>query len=213
MNLKIIHDLLNEKGYAMILDGNCLKEDTGPWNDYRKLRLNNGKWELINVKWERANGEEEILSTFENEKTACKFWYLRKIRSYYIRKYPLSFKYENKEFDYDQRDHFTLEILKEMLHRVGIPEQYYSLDGKLKEHSVVLERINEKKSKMLHIGRNLQKVSETLVLDNWEIYDEIFTDAYMIYLLDQECDELIKKGVIEERFTDEDYRFFLSPDF
>src|SRR5690625_4725850 len=213
MNLNLIYGLLTEKNISFTLKENILKENTGPWNDYKKLQLNNGNWELIHVKWERANGDEELIKSFKDESIACKLFYLYRLSYYFTFQYVLPFYKENKDINFYGGELFTLENLKEGLHRAGIPKQYYSLDGKLKEHSVVLERINEKKSKMLHIGRNLQKVSETLVIYNWEIYDEIFTDAYMIYLLDQECDELIKKGVIEERFTDEDYRFFLSPDF
>src|SRR5690625_4781689 len=156
MNLQLIYELLIEKNIPMKLENTILKEDTGPWNDYRKLQFTDDKWELIFVKWERANGEETPLKTFPDEKMACKYFYLCKLGNYYALQRAIEFKLKNKDLNFYEKDLFNLGNLKEALYRAGIPDQYYSLDGKLKKHSVFLERVNEKESRFKFIGSNLQ---------------------------------------------------------
>lgn len=104
-----------------------------------------------------------------------------------------------------------MQNLKEALLRLGIPDDYYSLDGQLKEHSIVLEKVNEHESKVKFIGNHCKLISESLNLENWKANVAMYHRVYYLFLLDQECQRLIEKKIINERFTDEDYYMFLYP--
>lgn len=212
MNIRIVHQLFEEKGINMIVTDTLLDEHLAPHESYYKLQFEEGKWKFIYVQWERKNGEEKVLKEFDDEKVASRFFYLHRLRSYYLLQYIFPFKQDENNEDINVSDpKFNFSNLKEALRRLKIPEEYYSLNGELKEHSMVLEKVNEEECKVKFIGESYKVISETMTLENWEAYDEVYKGAYYIYLLDQECQDLIDRKIIDRRFSDEEYRSLFTP--
>ncbi|MEI3604980.1 hypothetical protein SPD48_04690 [Pseudogracilibacillus sp. SE30717A] len=210
MNIKLIHELLTDKNIKMIATNTSIEEDPGEWDNHYKLQLQNGKWEFIFVRWEKSDGEEKVLKFFDDEETASKFFYLHRLNSYYLWQYIFPFE-ENNEDIHIGTPKFNFINLKRALKRLGIPEKYYSIHGELKEHSLLLEKTNEHESKVKFIGDNYKVISESSILENWLAYVAMYQQAYLVFLLDQECQKLIKDKVIDQRFNDEEYSIFLSP--
>lgn len=106
---------------------------------------------------------------------------------------------------------FSLEVLKEALQRLGVSSEYYSLDGKMKNHSFFLDRINGKQSKVKFVNDEGNLMGETMKLENWRAYSNLYRRTYSLYLLDQYCQKLIDNNEIDQPFTDVDYKMFLFP--
>lgn len=210
MNIRLIHKLLLNKNIKTIASDTSIEEDQGPWENHYKLRLKEEKWEFVFVEWEKSDGREKVLKVFDDEQTASKFFYLYQLHYYYLDHYLLPFAQKNKDINVRTRQ-FNFDNLQESLYRLGIPSEYYNLDGNLKEHCIVLDKVNDRESKVKIIGDNYEVISESLILENWEAYDEIYRVSYYIYLLDQECKRLIDEKVIDKRFTNEEYSMFLFP--
>ncbi|MEI3614499.1 hypothetical protein [Pseudogracilibacillus sp. SO30301A] len=210
MNITLIHRLLTGKNIKIIATDTSLQEDLGPWENHYKLRFKDGKWEFVFVQWEKSDGREKVLKYFDNEETASKFFYLYQLKKHYFYQYIRPFTQRNEDINVGTRQ-FNFENLKEALERLDIPGDYYSLHGELKKHSIVLEKINERESKVKIIWDNNEVIRETLILENWEAYDEFYKMTYYIHLLSHECQRLIEEKIIHKRFTNEEYSIFLSP--
>src|SRR5690625_6056297 len=63
---------------------------------------------------------------------------------------------------------FKLENLKETFKRLKMDKSYYSFNGKVKEHSMFLETINNEESKVYFLGKEGEIVSTSLVLERSE---------------------------------------------
>src|SRR5690625_61770 len=105
---------------------------------------------------------------------------------------------------------FKLENLKETFKRLKMDKSYYSFNGKVKEHSMFLETINNEESKVYFLGKEGEIVSTSLVLENWEAYSYMYKSVYPLYLFDQHYADLIKNKEIGHIFTDEDYKTILT---
>src|SRR5690625_214779 len=212
MNIKQVARLLNDIGVETVATNTSLRPEIDYGVNYYMLKLNDetGKWEFIYVPHERRNfGGEEIEKSFNDEAGACKYYYLIKLRSYFFYKYIRPFRSENKDINIG-RPGSELKDLKEILRRLNIKTSYYSLNGKIREHSMFLETINNEESKVYFMGRGGKEVDATLVLDNWEAYSEMYRTVYYLYLLDQYYADLIKNKEIGDIFTDEDYKVILD---
>jgi len=212
MNIKQVARLLNDIGVETVATNTSLRPEIDYGVNYYMLKLNDetGKWEFIYVPHERRNfGGEEIEKSFNDEAGACKYYYLIKLRSYFFYKYIRPFRSENKDINIG-RPGSELKDLKEILRRLNIKTSYYSLNGKIREHSMFLETINNEESKVYFMGRGGKEVDATLVLDNWEAYSEMYRTVYFLYLLDQHYADLVKNKEIGHIFTDEDYKTVLT---
>lgn len=210
MDIRLIHDLLLKKNIRTIVSDTSIEEDQGPWENYYKLRLKEDKWEFVFVEWEKSDGREKVLKIFDDEQTASKFFYLYQLHYYYLDNYLLPFAQKNKDINVRTRQ-FNFKNLQEALHRLGIPSEYYSLDGKLKEHCIVLDKVNDQEGKVKFIGKNNKIISESLVLENWLAHLAVYQRVYSLFLLDQEWQRLLDEKVIAHGLTDEEYYMFLSP--
>ena len=210
MNIRLIHKLLLNKNIKTIASDTSIEEDQGPWENHYKLRLKEEKWEFVFVEWEKSDGREKVLKVFDDEQTASKFFYLYQLHYYYLDHYLLPFAQKNKDINVRTRQ-FNFDNLQEALYRLGIPSEYYSLDGNLKEHCIVLDKVNNRESKVKFIGKNYKMISESLFLENWLAHLAVYQRAYSLFLLDQEWQRLIDEKVITHRFSDEEYYIFLSP--
>src|SRR5690625_517353 len=134
---------------------------------------------------------------------------LIQLESYFFYKYIQPFELKNKDINFGMPDS-TLKELKEAFRRLNVDPSYYSLDGKVKEHSMFLETINNEESKVYFIGENGEIVNTSLVLENWEAYDHMYQSVYYLYLLDQDYANLLKNKEIAHKFTDEDYQTVMT---
>src|SRR5690625_4925798 len=105
---------------------------------------------------------------------------------------------------------YTLKDLKEDYRRLNMDPSYYSLDGKVKEHSMLFEKVNEEESKLYFIGQNKKLVNASLAQENWLIYSAMYQRVYYLYLLDQHYAELLRNKEIGHIFTDEDYKTVMT---
>src|SRR5690625_2178690 len=212
MNIKQVARLLNDIGVETVATDTSLRPEIDYGVNYYMLKLNNetGKWEFIYVPHERRSfGGEEIEKSFNDEAGASKYYYLRQLSSYYYFKYIQPFELKNKDVNFGMPDS-TLKELKEAFRRLNVDPSYYSLDGKVKEHSMFLETINNEESKVYFIGENGEIVNTSLVLENWEAYDHMYQTVYYLYLLDQHYANLLKNKEIAHKFTDEDYQTVMT---
>src|SRR5699024_11274469 len=128
-----------------------------------KLNDETGKWEFIYVPHERRSfGGEEIEKSFNDEVGASNYYYLRQLSSYYYFKYIQPFELKNKDINFGMPDS-TLKELKEAFTRLNINTSYYSFNGKVKEHSMLLERVNKEESKVYFMGQNGKEILATMV--------------------------------------------------
>src|SRR5690625_2111672 len=208
MNIKQVARLLNDIGVKTLATDDFLKPDVDYGVNYYKLILNqdNNKWEFLYVQHERRSfGGEEIRKTFDDEASASKYYYLTELLSYFRKYYVYPFQLGNKEINIG-KSNFTLKNLKEAFRRLNINSKYYSFDGKVKEHSMFLDRVNNEESKVYFMGGNGKEVLATLVLENWQAYSNMYRSVYYLYLLDQHYADLLKNKEIGHIFTDEDYK-------
>src|SRR5699024_12554806 len=101
------------------------------------------------------------------------------LSSFFFRNYIRPFKRDNKDIFKGIRN-FTLNKLKEAFRRLDIPSEYYSLDGTIKNHSLVLQKTNEEEGKGLFINNNGTTLRESMVLKNWEVYNNMYESGYKI---------------------------------
>lgn len=212
MNIKKIARLLNGIGKPMIATNTSLKPDVDYGINYYKLRLNkdNNKWELLYCPHERrSSGGEEVEKSFNDEASASKYYYLFQINSHFYEKYIRRFNHNNKNLNIGSPN-FRFEDLKEAFRRLNIEKKYYSFNGKVKERSIFLEKVNNEKSKVYFIGLDGKEVIVTLPLEHWEAYFAMYRLVYYLYLFDQHYADLIKSKEIGHIFTDEDYKTVLT---
>src|SRR5690625_1809263 len=212
MNIKEVARLLNDIDRPMIITQTTLEPDVDYGVNYYMLKLNNetGKWEFFFMQRERQNsGGENLIKSFGDKAEAIKYYYLFQLHSYFFNNYVHPFQFNNRDINMG-RPSFNLENLKEAFKRLDMDPSYYSLDGKVKEHSMLLEKINKEENKVYFMGRGGKEVDATLVLDNWEAYSEMYRTVYYLYLLDQYYADLIKNKEIGDIFTDEDYKVILD---
>src|SRR5690625_4637169 len=208
MNKKQVSRLLNDIGEETVATDTSLRPEIDYGVNYYKLNLNNSnnKWEFLYVPHERRSfGGEEIRKTFDDEASASKYYYLHELSTHYLFEYIQPFQLKNKDINIG-RPSFKLENLKETFKRLKMDKSYYSFNGKVKEHSMFLETINNEESKVYFMGRGGKEVDTTLVLENWEAYSEMYRTVYYLYLLDQHYADLLKNKEIGHIFTDEDYK-------
>ena len=208
MNIKQVWRLLNEIGRKTIYVENSLEEFHGQSENYYKLEKSNDKWFYLFVKIERnSDGIREEEKIFDNEEEASKFYYLVQLSTYYYKNHINEFEIKNEDIHVGDLG-FTKSNLKKALNRLDIEKRYYSLENIEKKHSICLERITSDTRKVKTIGNDKKVVFETIELKNWDAYTTVYQYVYGLYLLDQHCEELIKKGEIEEPFSDEEYAIF-----
>src|SRR5690625_4404234 len=160
MNIKQVARLLNDIGQPMIVTDTYLEPDVDYGENYYKLRLNSkvNKWEFLFMERERqSSGGENLEKSFDDEASASKYYYLHELSTYYLFNYIQPFKLNNKDINFSSRS-FNLENLKEAFKRLDMDASYYSLDGTVKEHSMLLERVNKKESRVYFIGRNGKEI-------------------------------------------------------
>src|SRR5690625_259393 len=211
MNIKQVARLLNDIGVETVATDTSLRPEIDNGVNYYMLKLNNetGKWEFIYVPHERrSSGGEEIEKSFEDEAGASKYYYLHELSTYFLFKYIHPFKLKNKDINMGEFN-FKLENLEEAFRRLNINRDYYSFDGKVKEHSMVLEKTNNEESKVYFIGKGGKEILATLVLKNWEAYSEMYTSVYYLYLFDQHYEDLLEKEEVGHIFTAEDYKILI----
>lgn len=210
MNIKQVAKLLNENNIPVKLTETTLEEERGLSENYYALKHTNGTWEFLFVKCERHNpGVEEIVKEFDNEADASKYFYLFELNQYFWNNYVYIFELENEDLNIDE-PYFTLENLIRALSRLNIDSNYYSLTGEIKEHSIYLDVINEKESRVKFFGENCKEIFVSMVLENHETYRTLYQYVYYLYLLDKKSEELLENEEINRKFTDEDFHLFLS---
>jgi len=196
----------------MIITQTTLEPDVDYGVNYYMLKLNNetGKWEFFFMQRERQNsGGENLIKSFDDKAEAIKYYYLFQLSSYFFNECVHPFELKNKDINIGWPN-FNLENLREALKRLDIDPSYYSLDGKVKEHSMLLEKVNKEESKLYFIGQNKKVVNAALAQENWQIYSAMYQRVYFLYLLDQHYADLIKNNEIGHIFTDEDYKTVLT---
>src|SRR5690625_2978001 len=212
MNIKQVARLLHDIDRPMIITQTTLEPDVDYGVNYYMLKVNNetGKWEFFFMQRERQNsGGENLIKSFGDKAEAIKYYYLFQLHSYFFNHYVHPFKFNNKDINMG-RPSFNLENLKEAFKRLDMDPSYYSLDGKVKEHSMLLEKVNKEESKLYFIGQNKKVIIASLAQENWQIYSAMYQRVYYLYLLDQHYAGLIKNNELGHIFTDEDYKTVLT---
>src|SRR5690625_2891660 len=212
MNLKQVVRLLNDIGVETVATDTSLRPEIDYDVNYYKLMFNNGnnKWEFFFMQRERQNsGGENLIKSFGDKAEAIKYYYLHQLSTYFFFKYIQPFELKNKDINMGWPS-FNLENLKEAFKRLDMDPSYYSLDGKVKEHSMLFEKVNKEESKLYFIGQNKKVVNASLAQENWQIYSAMYQRVYFLYLLDQHYADLIKNNEIGHIFTDEDYKTVLT---
>jgi len=210
LNIQRVYELLTDIGISTIATETSLEPDVEQGENVYKLREQNGIWEFLHVQYEKQDGKEEIKTTFNKESTATRFYFFFQLSSYFFNTYTYLFERKEKELNIGEPN-FTIENLKEAFHRLNIPSRYYSLDGTIKNHCFILDKVNEKESREKFVNINGVILDETMVLENWLTYSFMYQDVYKLYLLDQYYEKLIENGEIQHELTDEDYKMYLSP--
>jgi|SRR5690625_45623 len=212
MNIKQVARLLNDIGVETVVADTSLGPEVDYGVNYYKLMFNNSnsKWEFVYIPHERRSfGGEEIRKTFDDEASASKYYYLTELSTHYLFEYIQPFQLKNKDINIG-RPSFKLENLKETFRRLKMDKSYYSFNGKVKEHSMFLETINNEESKVYFLGKERGIVSTSLVLENWEAYSYMYKSVYALYLFDQHYADLTGNKEIGHIFTDEDYKTVLT---
>ena len=212
MNIKQVARLLNDIDRPMIITQTTLEPDVDYGENYYMLKLNteNAKWEFLFMQRERQNsGGENLIKSFEDEAEAIKYYYLFQLHSYFFKHYVHPFQFNNKDINMG-RPSFHLVNLKESFRRLNVDPSYYSLDGKVKEHSMLLEKVNKEESKLYFIGQKEKVVNASLAQENWLIYSAMYRSVYYLYLFDQHYENLLKTKEVGHIFTDEDYKAILT---
>src|SRR5690625_3960651 len=208
MNIKQVARLLNDIGVETVATDTSLGPDVDYGVNYYMLKLNNetGKWEFLFMQRERQNsGDQHLIKNFDDKAEVIKYYYLFQLSSFFFNECVQTFELKNKDINIGWPN-FNLENLREALKRLDIDPSYYSLDGKVKEHSMLLEKVNKEESKLYFIGQNKKVVNASLAQENWQIYSAMYQRVYFLYLLDQHYADLIKNNEIGHIFTDEDYK-------
>src|SRR5690625_2431743 len=184
MNIKQVARLLNDIDRPMIITQTTLEPDVDYGVNYYMLKINNatGKWEFLFMQRERqSEGGENLIQSFDDEAEAIKYYYLFQLSSYFFNECIQPFELKNKDINIGWPN-FNLENLKEALKRLGIDPSYYSLDGKVKEHSMLFEKVNKEERKIYFIGQNKKVVNASLAQDNWQIYSAMYQIDFYHYL-------------------------------
>src|SRR5690625_4217281 len=211
MNIKQVARLLNDIGVETVATDTSLGPDIDYDVNYYVLKLNNetGKWEFLFMQRERQNsGGENLIKSFADKAEAIKYYYLFQLHSYFFNHYVHPFKFNNKDINMGGPS-FNLENLKEAFKRLDMDPSYYSLDGKVKKHSMLLEKVNKEESKVYFMGKKGQEVLATLVLENWQAYSNMYRSVYFLYLFDKHYEDLLEKEEIGHIFTAEDYKILI----
>src|SRR5690625_7189484 len=211
MNIKQVARLLNDIGVETVATDTSLGPDIDYDVNYYVLKLNNGtgKWEFLFMQRERQNsGGENLIKSFGDKAEAIKYYYLFQLHSYFFNHYVHPFKFNNKDINMGGPS-FNLENLKEAFKRLDMDPSYYSLDGKVKKHSMLFEKVNKEESKVYFIGENGKEVLATLVLENWQAYSNMYRSVYFLYLFDKHYEHLIETEEVGHIFTDEDYKILI----
>src|SRR5690625_5128485 len=208
MNIKQVARLLNDIGVETLVTDTSLGPDVDYGVNYYKLLFNNSnnKWEFLYVLHEiRSYRMKTIEKSFNVIAEAIKYYYFIQLNSYFFNHYVHPFQFNNKDINM-RRPSFHLVNLKESFRRLNVDPSYYSLDGKVKEHSMLLEKVNKEESKLYFIGQKEKVVNASLAQENWLIYSAMYRSVYYLYLLDQHYADLLKNEEIGHIFTDEDYK-------
>src|SRR5690625_1152462 len=211
MNIKQVARLLNDIGVETVATDTSLGPEVDYGVNYYKLMLNkdNNKWEFIYIPHERrSSGGEEIRKTFDNEASASKYYYLHELSTHYLFEYIQPFQLKNKDINIG-RPSFNIGNLKETFQRLKTGKTYYSFNGKVKEHSMLLERVNKEESKVYFMGKNGKEILATMVLENWLAYSNMYKSVYYLYLFDQHYEDLLEREEVGHIFTDEDYKILI----
>src|SRR5690625_1431861 len=208
MNTNQVASLLNDISVETVATDTSLRPEIDYGVNYYKLMLNksNNKWEFLYVPNERRSfGGEEIRKIFDDEASASKYYYLIQLDCYFFYKYIQPFELKNQDINFGMPGS-TLKELKEAFSRLNMDPSYYSLDGKVKEDSMLLEKVNKEESKVYLIGQNNKGINASIAQEYWLMYSAMYQRVYYLYLLDQHYAELLRNKEIGHIFTDEDYK-------
>src|SRR5699024_10350810 len=153
MNIKKVYKLLTDLGVPTNITDTSIEGAAGQGENIYRLRKKENTWECLFVQYEKSDGKEELLATFNDEKTALQLYFYYELSSFLFINYIRPFKRDNKDIFKGIR-YITLNKLKEAFRRLDIPSEYYSLDGTIKNHSFVLQKTNEEEGKGLFINNN-----------------------------------------------------------
>src|SRR5699024_5260921 len=184
MNIKKDYKLLTDLGVPTNITDTSIEEAAGQGENIYRLRKKDNTWEFLFVQYEKSDGKEELLATFNDENTALKFYFYYELSSFFFTNYIRPFNRDNKDILKVIRN-FTLNKIKETFGRLVIPSEYYSRDSKIKNHSFDLKKTNEEEGKGSFINNNGITLRESMVLKNWEVYNYMYQSVYKLYLLDQ----------------------------
>ncbi|MGC6175850.1 hypothetical protein [Lacrimispora sp. 38-1] len=202
--------LLEEVNIHIIDDGNAIYHDISfgenfPLENYYAIRLNEqDKWEYCFVQKERRNVPEyKTVKVFKNKEDALKYFYLDRLRDYFMQNFI------QKRIDFNEN--WNIDFLLLLIEKHEIPKDYFSY-GFIENRNSILYYNEKEKHYNAFIGSNGDTVCTSPELENEKTaLISTFKRINLLYFLDKFIEE--KQKELEKYFTDTDRGEFLSYKF
>src|SRR5699024_1859319 len=89
--------LLTDLGVTTNITDTSIEEAAGQGENIYRLRKKENTWEFLFVQYEKSDGKEELLATFNDENTALKFYFYYELSSFFFRNYIHPFNSNKKD--------------------------------------------------------------------------------------------------------------------
>ncbi|RIW30399.1 hypothetical protein D3H55_16830 [Bacillus salacetis] len=200
--------ILNNTGKQVTVEKEKIIEVTPPFENYHYLRKKGEEWEYGLMLIERQEiSNEEVIKSFKNERDAAKYFVLDSLSAFYFAKDIRPFMMKN-DFDIGGPK-FDETKFNEAVSILGIPSNWYSLNGKtLNENRIIVEPENEY-FKVKFTGESGRTISSTLPVSKKRALFFAFKKLFLLHLFNKEVYQLFKEHGEGQNVTDEDIEIFL----
>ncbi|SDZ50632.1 hypothetical protein SAMN05421736_11536 [Evansella caseinilytica] len=201
MDINQLIKICNELGIKIVVSNGIVREDKGYYENYHQVEKKGDNWYYSIMNFEgRQEPELKDIKEFIDEKEAIKYYFIKILYQFY---FETIFPSNNPVFEIN-----TIEGLKSYFKKLGIIEDYYSLNV-IKPQSVLAEFIDNK-IVVSYIDEKNQKKFATIPLNLEDGIFEMFKLTYSLHLFKKVEKEFLQRKILTEKFNDNDIELFIK---
>lgn len=211
MDILQVSKILNKIGISTVSDIDYLEEKkNGPHENYYKFqKKTEDTWVYGIFMVEKQNKPHlEVIKEFNTESEGVKYYFLKRLASYYFSEKVSTFKMEHSELDIGGIT-FNEEKFFKAMHMLGIP-LYLIKIGRVSagNRAINISKVDDTNSVVSFVNSEGDLVHSSLPLSHHRALSFAFRKVYLLYIYEQEVSNILEEeGIV---LSDDDINIFLT---
>ncbi|MGM0852572.1 MAG: hypothetical protein ACQEWI_08170 [Bacillota bacterium] len=210
MNIITVAKIMNKAGKQITIEPDKLVEINPPYENYHYLKEVGEDWEFGLMLVERQEvPNEKVIKLFKSEEDAAMYFLMNRLSAFYFAKRIRPFMMEHEEFDIGGPK-FNERKFHEAIYLIGIPPTLISLNDTIVKTNRIIVEAEDDRFIVKYRGGNGKTISSTLPVSKKRALFFAFKKLFLLYLFNEEVNELLIEHGEGNNVTDEDISVFLT---